>query len=130
MLFALDHKESIYTKGDIFKFLNCLDNETIISTPMLDASHSIWKKNENSIKFLKKWLTLCENYQLVTDVDSIQPNSSDFLAHRHDQSIMSCLGKIYKDKYNIIIIGDSSEFGNHFRDPSLPQLLCHHRNRN
>jgi len=129
MLFALSHKESIYTKADIFKVLDCLENSTITCTPMLDASHSIWKKNENSINFLKKWLELCEDYQLITDIDSIEPNFSDFLAHRHDQSIMSCLGKIYKDKYNIIIVGDSSEYGNDYRDPSLPQLLWHHRNR-
>jgi hypothetical protein len=130
ILFSLDHKETKFTKGDVFKYLKCTDNLNIINTPILDASHSIWKKNENSINFVKEWLALCENYQLITDEPSIEPNFNDFLEHRHDQSIMSCLGKLYKEKYNIDIIGDSSEFGNCFRDSSLPQLLWHHRNRN
>ena len=129
MLFDTTHIETRFTKSDVFKSMNCLVNEAITSTNHLNASHSIWKKNEDSINFLTEWLTLCEDYHLVTDDPSVVPNFPDFYDHRHDQSIMSCLGKLNKDKYNINIVGDSTEWGNGHRDPSLPQLLWHHRNR-
>jgi hypothetical protein len=132
MLFSLCPNacvEAKFTKSDVFEKLKCLDNTNITSTQQLDASHSIWKKNENSINFLREWLALCEDYHLVTDDPSIEPNFPYFYDHRHDQSIMSCLGKLNKDKYNINIVGDSSECGNEHRDPKFPQLLWHHRNR-
>jgi hypothetical protein len=131
MLFELDtHVETSFTKSDVFKSLNCLDNKEITSTHQLNAAQSIWKRNEDSINFLKEWLALCEDYHLVTDEPSVEPNFSDFYDHRHDQSIMSCLGKLNKNKYNINIVGDPSQYGSKIRDATLPQLVWHHRIRN
>jgi hypothetical protein len=124
------HLETKFTKSDVFNSLNCLENKEITSTRHLNASHSIWKKNENSINFLKEWLALCEDYHLVTDEPSVEPNFPDFYDHRHDQSIMSCLGKLNKNKYNIDIVADASQYGNDIRDATLPQLVWHHRIRN
>ena len=54
MLFELDSIiERMFTKSDVFKKLKCLDNTNITSTPQLNGSHSIWKKNEDSINFVK-----------------------------------------------------------------------------
>jgi hypothetical protein len=128
MMFELaGHVETTFTKSDVFKRLNCLEKKEITSTSQLNASHSIWKNNKDSINFLKEWLALCEDYQLITDEPSVEPNFSDFHDHRHDQSIMSCLAKLNKDKYNINIVADATQWGNDSRDTSLPQLLWHHR---
>ena len=47
------------------------------------------KKNEESLNFIRKWLQLCEynNYELLNDC--LDSESTDFIEHRHDQSILS-----------------------------------------
>jgi len=122
--------ENEYTKGDVFKALGCITDEKVIHTAQLDASHSIWKKNENSLNFVKLWLELCCDKQLLTDEPSIEPNLGGFKDHRHDQSILSCLAKLNKDKYNIHITLMATQNGNCARGEGVsPQMFNHHRER-
>ena len=134
MLFqhGTNYIEKNFTKGDIFQHFNVLDNKDITDTIQLDASHSIWKKDDNSIKFVTEWLELCKNKQLLTDVPSITPNLDGFSENRHDQSILSVLAKVKKNEYNIQIEISATDYGesNDRRNKDLPQLLNHHRNRN
>jgi hypothetical protein len=123
-------RENEYTKGDVFKALGCITDEKVIHTAQLDASHSIWKKNENSLNFVKLWLELCCDKQLLTDEPSIEPNLGGFKDHRHDQSILSCLAKLNKDKYNINITLMATQNGNCARREGVsPQMFNHHRER-
>ena len=122
--------EKKWTKGDIFKYFNCIDNKNITDTKQLDASHSIWKKDKSSIAFVSEWLELCKNKHFIDDSKSIEPNLEGFHENRHDQSLLSVLAKVKKDLYNIQIEYTSSEFGNNERNKNFPQLLNHHRERN
>jgi len=131
MLFQhIDCIEHEYTKSDTFELLNCRNNSEITNTSQLYASFSIWKKNENSIAFLKEWIRYCENYHCISDEPSIIPNAPTFKDNRHDQSIMSCLAKLYKNKYNIQIEKDPTQYGNTtFRNNVFPQLLINNHTK-
>jgi hypothetical protein len=132
MLFqhTTNYIEKQFTKGDIFKELNCLDDKNITDTKQLDGSHSIWKKDDKSIAFVTEWLKLCENKQLLTDEPSIEPNLEEFSENRHDQSILSVLAKEKKENYNIQIENSATDYGPRATNSNLPVLLHHHRSRN
>lgn len=123
-------RENEYTKMDIFKYFNCKDNPAVIDTAQLDASHSIWKKNKNSLDFVSKWLEICGHEKLITDDPSIEPNFGQFRENRYDQSVLSCLAKLNKDKYNIQIENVATQCGDCARnETSLPTIINHHRER-
>lgn len=125
----VDYIEKQFTKGDVFKELDAYD-PTITDSVQLDASHSLWKKDEKSLAFVTEWLDLCKNKQLISDDPSITPNLPGFAEHRHDQSILSVLAKVKKDQYNIQIEKSATDYGGDARNSPLPVLLHHHRNRN
>ena len=102
-----------YTKMDIFKKLNCMDNKNVTHGTQIEGGLMILKKSNSSIEFIKKWLELCEDYHLLSDEPSVESNLPEFVENRHDQSILSALGKLYKDKYNIDI--EKKPFINHHR---------------
>ena len=132
MLFqhTTNYIEKQFTKGDIFKELNCLDDKNVTDSIQLDASHSLWKKDDKSIGFLREWLNLCKNKQLLTDQPSIVPNLEGFSENRHDQSILSVLAKVKKEQYNIQIENSATDYGPRTTNSNLPVLLHHHRSRN
>lgn len=115
--------EKQYTKMDLFIKLGCQDNKEITDTAQLDASHILFKKNDDVIKFIEQWLEISQNYHLISDEPSIEKNFTEFIEHRHDQSIFSCLSKLNKDKYNIQIEKSARVYGNNTRIKNLPQLI-------
>jgi len=125
MVFQIEdiHLEKKYTKMDLFIELGCQDNKDITDTPQIFTSPSIWKKDNNTIAFLELWLNYCQNYHLISDEASVQPNFPEFIDNRHDQSILSCLAKLYKDKYNIQIERCPTVECNNIRNSKLPQLI-------
>lgn len=96
-----DWKEYQYTKMDIFKLLNVEDNKSITHSRQIESGFILLKKSKTSYDFIKMWLELSKNYHLISDEPSIEPNYSDFIENRHDQSLLSVLGKKYKDASNI-----------------------------
>jgi hypothetical protein len=48
------------------------------------------------MNFVNEWYILGCNYHLIDDTNSITDNDSEFVDHRHDQSIFSLLIKKYK----------------------------------
>ena len=132
MLFQhnVEYIEKQFTKGDIFKELDCINDPSITDSIQLDASHSLWKKDVNSIAFVTEWLNLCKVKQLISDDPSITPNLPGFSENRHDQSILSVLAKKKKEQYNIQIEKSATDYGGSLRNSNLPILLHHHRNRN
>ena len=85
-----------WTKNDVFEYLKCSDD--IKNTYHHVGGIFFIKKCENSINFAKKFYETCCNYNLLNDSPSITPNHPDFKHHRHDQSILSCLSKIYNSE--------------------------------
>ena len=115
MLFYYDAHESEkkWTKKDIFLELNALENSDVLDIDHVESGFLILKKSSESIDFINKWLELCKNYHLVSDEPSNEPNFPEFIENRHDQSLLSVLGKVYKNTYNIMF--DDKPFINHHR---------------
>ena len=74
----------------------------------ITANFFIIKKTKDTELFVKDYLNLCQNAKLITDEATELFNEHKmFIEHRHDQSILSNLVKIYKfDKFN-----DPTDYG-------------------
>lgn len=96
LTFYLTHTEYVWTKNDLFESLNCSDE--IKNSKQNMSGIFFIKKCANSVEFLRKWYETCCNYNLINDSPSISSNHPEFKEHRHDQSILSCLCKIYNSE--------------------------------
>lgn len=133
LLFELEdyHLNKQWTKRDCFIHMG-MDNEEVKNSVMLNAAFLMMKKNNFVIEFINEWFELCKDERLLTDISNTlgQPNYEDFRAHRHDQSLLSLMGK----KYDIFTISDISQYGwdkrnkfNHENQRNIQQVVDHHR---
>lgn len=110
ILFGTEYPLRKFTKKDCFVIMQADTNE-YNDSKMVNAAFQCYRKNKESIDFLKEYLYWCENYDVISDDTNLYgPNYPEFLDHRHDQSIVSILAK----KYNIELHRDLSQFGNIF----------------
>jgi len=92
----LSLRESAYTKGDVFDYFGVRNIEEIVRTPQIGAGIIFIKNNKFSREIMHKWLTSVYNcVNLFDDSKSRSDNFSDFISHRHDQSVFSTLAKTY-----------------------------------
>ena len=79
-----------WTKRDCFVLMGC-DQEEYWNHCQIQASFSVWQKNEFSLSFVEKWLYYCADARILLDIPNTcgLPNFSDFIAHRHDQSVLT-----------------------------------------
>jgi len=89
-------KESLYTKMDIFKYMNLID-KNVMNSHQHQATYIIVKKNNITVDFMKDWYNISCNYNLINDDPSFLPNDKLFIDNRHTQSTFSLL--IKSDKY-------------------------------
>lgn len=94
LAFRNPHKESNWTKGDVFEHFNCLDTKDIYNTRQFTANRIIIKKNLHSMTLFKIWWETAKNYShLFDDSTSITKNFNNFIENRHDQSVFSLICK-------------------------------------
>jgi hypothetical protein len=84
------------------------DQKSIANGAMIQATWSLWTKSKASRSFAKAWLDGCTDPRFLTDQENVlgKKNYSDFVDHRHDQSIMSVLACIRNE--NVL---DMSSYG-------------------
>jgi hypothetical protein len=127
LLFELEdiHPNKRWTKRDCFILMG-LDEEEYLNQNQLLASYILMRKNDFVLKFVDEWLTYAKDYRIITDSPNEcgLPNYPEFMDHRHDQSILSLLGR----KYNIKNIPDVTQYG--IGRMITSQILNHHRNIN
>jgi hypothetical protein len=95
--------EEEWTKMDILLHLNVENNKSILKSCQIESGFILLKKSDISYAFIKEWLEICKDYHLISDEPTIIPNAWGFKENRHDQSLLSILGKKYKDIYDIDI---------------------------
>lgn len=97
----LKFKESQFNKRDVLIEMQC-DTDTFVNTRQRAASVIIIKNCEKNRSFIKEWLVCSQNAHWITDEEnkSGNLNYSDFIDHRHDQSIFSLLCKKNNIAYN------------------------------
>lgn len=88
--------EKQFSKANLFEALK-IKNEQILSNQIQGTIVGIKKCNWTT-EFIKGWLLLCCNRELLAP--DVKPEGMDqtFIAHREDQSILSCLCKIERIK--------------------------------
>lgn len=96
LVFNTGMKETAWTKGDIFSYLNVYDNPEYLNHGQVAGGIVFLKKCANSYAFVNQWYYISHNhYPLITDSPSIVPNFPDFRENRHDESVMSLLSLKY-----------------------------------
>jgi Flp pilus assembly protein TadD len=81
-----------WTKRDCFVRMSC-DSERFWAAPQIQASFSLWQKNEASLDFVRQWLRHCSDRAVLTDEANASglPDFPDFVQHRRDQSVLTNL---------------------------------------
>jgi hypothetical protein len=81
-----------WTKRDCFVAMNC-DTAVYWYHPQVQATFSIWQKNAKALAFVEEWLMWCQKPEVITDDPNRLglANFEGFVAHRHDQSVLTNL---------------------------------------
>ena len=95
-----EHTVQRWTKGDIFEAVG-LELGLFGIEPQLAACVFVLRKSARTEAFVREWLRLAENLQLVGDAPSLAPNHPTFHENRHDQAIFSLL--VYKMGLQLVL---------------------------
>ncbi|AGH43157.1 hypothetical protein [Paraglaciecola psychrophila] len=104
MLFETPLIECQWTNQYLFDALNLNDDKYRL-TNQISATYILIKKTNETVTFIKEYLSLCSNINFVTDKQKVK--SKMVIDHRHDQSILSLLAK----SKNIKPFKDPSDYG-------------------
>jgi glycosyltransferase involved in cell wall biosynthesis len=92
-----------WTRRDCFVYMNC-DEPKYWDHCQIQATFSVWRRTARSLSFLQEWLDCCCDARLVSENANVcgLPNLDGFIAHRHDQSILTNLAI----KHDIVCYGN------------------------
>lgn len=144
MLFGLPFVEKEWTKRDVFLYFDA-DSQQYTDTQQILSTIFIIKKSKETSAFFEEYREAAEKMpEIFTDEDNIlgKGNYSEFIANRHNQSVLSILAK----KHNLNIYRDPSEYGIHpalykfavpnatflnviYNNSTYPQTIVHHRSK-
>ena len=86
------HVNRRWTKRDCFVYMGC-DGEKYWNDRQVQATFSVWQRNELALRFVEAWCDFCTDARIVTDAPNTcgLPNLRGFKDHRHDQSVLTNL---------------------------------------
>lgn len=114
---------STWTKADCFNLMGCCDDK-FKKGYQVNAGYIFLRKTPLAVKLIQEFLSHSCNKYIITDSANVSGhNEPDFIAHRHDQSILSLLAI----KHDIGLHDDPSQFANHVATRPYPQILNHFR---
>lgn len=115
-----------WTKRDAF-VLTETDVPEITHTVQANAAFMVFQPRDKAFSFLSEWLKWGSDLRAITDMANCKGKSNydGFNEHRHDQSLMSILGK----KFGFRIVGDMTQWGEPRRDHKYKTLFNHHRRK-
>lgn len=141
MIFELPLLEKQWTKMETFKKMEC-ENEIFFNTNQRLATYILFKVSNKSKKFINQYFEYCKNEEIITDYFNKDIKQCEsFIAHRHDQSILSLLSK----KHKIEPFRDPSQYGNRpweyrgnkriyklnkYKNSEYPQIVLSNRKAN
>lgn len=90
-----------WTRRDTFVYMGC-DTPEYTDKRQCMGGCFILQKTEKTVKLIQEWIDFAQNYQIIADTENTcgLDNYNGFVAHRHDQSIMSIL----QTKYHVVTI--------------------------
>ena len=134
IVFSLLRIEHTWTKQDAFIIMNMSFPEAA-DTPQRLAGFVVLRKCCTSIQFVMEWLAYLSDIRIASDNPNTLgiPNSKSFVAHRHDQSVLSLLSK----KWGLVAFRDPSQYGNReytvsrkYSSGPYEQIIMHDRKKN
>jgi hypothetical protein len=97
---GLDWKNYQYIKKETLDFFHLSEEEEFLNNQQIAGGLIIILINKISRNFINQWLSsICSNFNLIDSKLRVE-QSKGFIAHRHDQAILSCLS--WLNKKNII----------------------------
>jgi len=97
-IFRYEHtgtEEHWHTNAKVFEYFGKLDDMDFRKKSLLMAGVMIFKKNQNSQRYLERLLEITENHPyLFSDEFNDYKKQPENSLHRHDQSVSSCLVKL------------------------------------
>lgn len=79
-----------YSKRSVLKSFD-FDGHRHRSKRMIEAGISFWKNSPASVEVLREWESSCRNLSLLNGPSAEEPQFSNFIAHRHDQSLLTLI---------------------------------------
>lgn len=88
--------EKKYTKADLLEYLNVSEED--MNSDQVEGGILFIKKTKTNMDALDEIYNIqtLNNYHYIDNTESIFPNYSEFIEHRHDQSVISLIFKKYK----------------------------------
>lgn len=114
-------RSELWTKREAFIRTGFFNQDALQSIP-IQASFSLWRNGPATRDFVSEWLSWCSQRNLISDDpgNGNEPESSEFIGHRHDQSLLTLCCQKYGIKA-LSIGGKAPKFNE--RDPN--QVLHH-----
>jgi hypothetical protein len=114
-----NHLNVAWTKRDCFVGMDC-DTSYFHSSQQVMGGLQFYRRCDASIEFVHTWLNHCRHSELLTDDANTcgLPNYPEFVAHRHDQSILSLLAA----KWQLPVYRDPSQWGTTWMLPQFRQF--------
>jgi hypothetical protein len=118
LMFESDHLERAYCKRDAFILMG-VDSPRFADTPQCVAGFLLLRPTAFAMRFVESWLRWARDPRVLTDMGNTRglPNYPDFRDHRHDQAILSLLGKMH----DVQRIEDPSQWGDPPRGSREPE---------
>ena len=88
-----EYIENEYTKADLWKYLKIKNSSAILKNEQILSGVIFFKNNEFTRNILNQWSKYSDINNLIDNSMSKNKNHSNFIEHRHDQSIFSLLCK-------------------------------------
>lgn len=117
--------EESFTKEECFEKMDC-KTDFYRKSNQIQGTFLLIRNSEYSRKFIKIWLSLCEDKELLCPIES--NDNSVLFSHREDQSILSLLCK----KEGIKAHRDPSQRGKYpewYNNGKYPYLPCVHSDK-
>ena len=107
-----------WIKGECFAVMGC-DSDLYRNHPQIQATFSVWERHERSLDFVRTWLQWCKVPAALVDdhIDPSIPDAPDFVAHRHDQAVLTLLAL----KWGLKCFGSPVEV--HWADKKIDRLI-------
>jgi hypothetical protein len=126
-LFGNNYNHEHWCKGNV-------TNEILGSRsdrPQVQASAMIFRACDESRQFVKRWLLWCQMPGFIDDSQG-DDNDPEFMEHRHDQAVITCLAYRYGYRlhYWPAMYNDGEFLYEKKFNDEYPVIFHHHRKRN
>ena len=119
LFFDIQHEIKKFTKVDLLESLDSSFKHR--GKSQVAGGIFFLKKSKRTLLLVERWYSVASNYHLIDDSPSLKEELPEFIAHRHDQSILSLL---IRGANWPCIIKDETYFDNFFKDSRESPILA------